>query len=334
MSGETDQASGPLKLAQSAFRRRNYEGAITHFKQAIQEDESNLRAQKGIAAAYFQIGELDKAVEHYCRVTQLDLRSGVPWINLGAVRNAQGDYQQAVADLRKGLAKEKRSAVGFYNLGVAHAALNQHTMAISGFKEAIAVDPEMIDAHLGLAQSYLALNNHQLAIAHFQKAVDINPESKRARHGLRQSRDAASSAKHSISPFGRLVDVNDLGPKSDVRLNRTLTQEEQIHDRHTVRSLATDVYSAAQTSLKQITEHLAESVLAVNRALAEGTSAPATVLGAYERFRDATQECFDLRRQLRRKIMEMRAHEEMVNAPDYEGFVAESSINTADDEDE
>ncbi len=323
MTGENDTRSEALKQAQRIFRSGDFDAAVKAFEAVLQEHPCEIRAHNGIAAAYFQLGQFDKAKEHYTRVTQLELRSGSPWINLGAVLNAMEDFQNAVNALRKGLAKEKRSSLAFYNLGLAHAGLKQHAMAISGFKEALNIDPNSVDAHIALANSYEKLNNHQLALLHFQKAIEINPESRRARLGLQQAQDASEDAKRAISPFGRLVDVNNLGPKSHIAVNRELSIDERIDDRNCVRALAAELEAVAGACLTQITSALDPSVLGINRALAEGAGSPATVLAAFDRFRDAARECFELRKQLRRKVLELRAHEEVVNTPDFGDLVIE-----------
>ncbi len=73
-------------------------------------------------------------------------------------------------------------------------------------------------------------------------------------------------------------------------------------------------------------KHDLEKVLsALNRSIAQEAVTPGSIRRAYEDYDDAVRRCQELRRALKRKVLELRAHEELMCTPDLLGFDDSSS---------
>jgi len=271
-----------------------------------------------MATASFLSDDYESAVTHFNRMTQLNPRQGKSLINLGAVYNRMGEYRKAIDVLRRGIPKEKSSGQGFYNLGLAYRRLEQSSMAISAYREAIRIDPEMAEAHLNLANVYADMKNYQQAIVHYKQALEVRPGFDRARRGLEHVQQALKQSKRSISPFGRLVNTETSGPRATLVVERQLTDEERLADRKAVHSLAHDIETAARDLVKMLQAEFGPSLLALNRCVAQPDESPSVITDAYEDFHTALNHCNELRRRLKRKILELRAHEELMNTPKLE----------------
>ncbi|MGE3315226.1 MAG: tetratricopeptide repeat protein, partial [Planctomycetaceae bacterium] len=215
------------------------------------------------------------------------------------------------------ISREKLSGEAYYNLGLAYRGLEQQAMAISAYREAVRVSPLMAAAHQNLAHVYVDIGNHQQAIVHYQKALEINPEFDRAKRGLEQARQASDQLKHAVSPFGRLVDKDAAGAKTAPRVDRQLNDLERHQDRTRVYELATQIDEAANILLKQTREDLETSLTLLNRAVAQGPEGPRSLSKCHHDFIAAFKRNVDLRKSLKRTVLELRAHEEKMNAPDF-----------------
>lgn len=320
MPSENESSEELLKLAQGLFRTRNYSEALKGFEEVLKSDPDNIKAWRGAAASNYELNHFEAAIEQFQKVAKLDYQSGTAWLNLGAIYLKLERYQEAIDAVRKGMMREKRSAIGFFYLGEAHSGLGQTKMAMSGYKEALSIDDKLFDAHLGLANLHLEMKNHRMAEQHFSRALELQPGSKRAQEGLHKTRVDADHQRDSVSPFGRLVDEDNIGLKARISLNRSLSVEEQIEDRTAVHTITAEIQTAAEECLRHLTQEIEQAVLKLNRALAEGDSTPRNVLAAFDHFHGSVKEWIKLRDEMRKKMLKLRAHEEFVNTPDFDGF--------------
>jgi tetratricopeptide (TPR) repeat protein len=306
-----------LKVAQRHVRHQDYAAGVAQFQQVLAQDTSNIPALEGLAAAEFLAGNLAEAAKHFTHITRLDFRNGKALINLGAVYNRMGEYRQAADVLRRAIQREKKSAEGYYNLGIAQRQLGQKTLAINAYREAVRLDPRMAEAHSNLANLYLEMNSTKQAVEHFRKALEISPDFDRARRGLAAAEQAQAVAKQSISPFGRLVDTARTGARGATRVVRVLSDTERIQDRRQLHELSVKTRAMTKAFLNFCRDELEPSLLALSRAVAQGVEKNRPgIARAFEALEAACERADVLRRAMKRAVLEVRAHEELVNTPE------------------
>lgn len=312
------QAEALCQQANRAVRHNKPAEAIDLYKQALAINSRLVAAHEGIAAAYFMEKKYEDAAEHFKKVSLLDPRQTKAMINLGAVYNCLKDYNKAVASLRKAISRDKLSGEAYYNLGLAYRGLEQQAMAISAYREAVRVSPLMAAAHQNLANVYVDIGNYQQAIVHYMKALEIDPNFERAKRGLEHARQQSDEMRHQVSPFGRLVDKAAYGGKATPRVERQLTDLERYEDRARMYELSMQIDEAANMFLKQTREELEVTLMGVNRAVAQGPEGPRSLSKCYRDFIAAYKRNLDLRKNLKRAVLELRAHEEKMNTPDFD----------------
>jgi len=313
-----------VKQAQKAVREKKYDEALSIFNQVLEQDDSFVPAHEGIATTYFLIGNKEKAIEHFNRVSQLDPVNGKALINLGAVYNSMKQYGEAVKVLRKGLSKERKSSEGYYNLGIAHRNLDQNSMAASAYKESIKLNPGFAEAHQNLGNVYRDMGNYQQAITHYEKALEIKPDFERAHRGLESAREAMQDAKQSVSPFGRLVDQNSLRAKATPTVVKEMTDSERAQDRAAIHEMIVEVESHAVKMIAMLRQKLEPTLLSLSRDIVNAEDSPLTLSKSHSKFETAKRQCDQVRHEFRQKLVELRAHEEMINTPEFDEVEAES----------
>jgi tetratricopeptide (TPR) repeat protein len=305
-----------FQKARAASRERDYTAAADLYRQALALEAASIEALEGLGMVLFAAGELAAAAEPFQRLTQLQPLEARHYVNLGAIYNRDGQHQQAIDVLRKAIQRDRKCADAYYNLGVAQRKLNQSSMAVSAYKEAIRLDPQLVEAYQNLGNVYLEMGSPQLAMTNFRKALEIRPDFERARVGLEKAEDAFQRAKELKNPFGKLVNTAAIAPKAVPTLTRELTESERKYDRQRVRQLATELKTLVDECLTHLRSKIEPGIQALQRTVAEGNFKSLSFVGAATEFQEALRQWMAMRQQIKRKTLELRAHEELVNTPD------------------
>lgn len=304
-----------LVKARALSRERNYVAAIGVFEELLASDPDSVEGREGLAMTCFAAGDLTSATENFEKLTHLQPMEARHYVNWGAVLNRQGKHKDAADILRRAIQRNRKSADAYYNLGIAQRNLKQPSMAISAYKEAIRLDPQMAEAYQNLGNVYLELGSHQLAISSFQKALDVRPEFEKARAGLHRAEDAIEQARAKRNPFGKLVENAAQKAAAPATFERELTDVERHEDRQHVRNLALELKALGDACAATLHDQVERRLHAMARVAADTEASPTALVHAAEEFRDAFDQWSSLRQQFKRKILELRGHEELMNTP-------------------
>ena len=301
-----------LVQAHRLVRERRFDEAIACYGRLLAENDADPTLHEAIGSAYFMVGKDAEAAAHFERVTRLVVHPGKALINLGAVYNRLGDCQKAVESIRKGLQYERRSVEGYYNLGVAHRKLGQLPLAVTAYKEALRLDPNFAEAYQNLGNVYLEQGHPGQAAEAYRKALELKPGFEKARAGLAVAEQATAAGKTSAAPFGRLVDTSRT-QQAGLDGFRPLSEAERRSDRQRLHDLSKEIESAAADWLDLLRGDFDSALAALNKQLARG--AVADLADAVEEFGRACDAAAASRQRLRRKVLELVAHEELLHAP-------------------
>ncbi|MBC8117744.1 MAG: tetratricopeptide repeat protein [Candidatus Saccharimonas sp.] len=299
-----------------ALKQRDHAEANDAFESALAADPDCTEAYEGLATVSYLDGDFVGAIKHYSKLTLLKPSEGRYHTNIGAIYNRLGEHQKACDALRKAIQRDKKCAESYYNLGIAQRKLKQNAMAVSAYKEAIKLNPAMAEAYQNLGNTYVEMGNLQMAIVNFKKALELKPNFEKARNGLETAEAQFQQNKKSINPFGRLVDANSQAAKAAPSAGRVLNEQERWEERAIVKQLAEEIEHLGKGCLEYLKQKLEPAVMDVERATAQGADAAFTLPEASENFRDAVNQWGALRRSLKRKVLELRAHEEFINTPE------------------
>jgi tetratricopeptide (TPR) repeat protein len=163
--------------------------------QALEKDPKNADAHYGLASACFMQGDFLAAAHHFKETTRHEPARAGAYINLGAIYNRLGRYDDAIATLRHGIDLDPHRGEGYYNLGLVHRHLEHWHLAIEAYKEAVRVSPNMADAHFNLANLLLEQYRYDSAIIHYNHALRLRPDWDLAQQGLEMAKEARAEAE-------------------------------------------------------------------------------------------------------------------------------------------
>lgn len=299
--------------ARQFLKERKLNEAIEVYQRIISFKPSEKKAHTGIAALYFQLKKYPEAIEHFQELARLSPAEASPYINMGAIYNRMGEYKQALNTLRKAVQKDKKSADAFYNMGIAHKGLNQLSMAVTAYKQAISFEPEMVDAHFNLGNVYLEMKNHSQAHLCFVRALEIAPQFKKAVHALKVLDNETNKEKQNFNPFGRLVDETALRKKNVSAVTSQMTDDERETDRRQLHQLCDQIQEVTEGIVKDLKSGVTPAILNLNRCISQGEKHYAELADVNQTFQKKVKSMNQLRKQLKKRMLELRAHEELMN---------------------
>lgn len=211
--------------------RRDYQAAIADLEQALEYDPAATAVHYPLAMAYRGAGQIEKAKSHLLPqgsgelkppdplMSEVDaaIESPIAYELRGDRELEAGDWEKAIADLRRGLTIAPDEAVlrhklatalamkgdttgaiaqfqetlrrtptyakSHYSLALIYEGQGQADRAVDEFSRAIAVDPNYVEAHLQLAQLLRHTGRAAQALPHFEKVLQLDPRVADARFG-------------------------------------------------------------------------------------------------------------------------------------------------------
>ncbi len=195
----------PMRRGDIFMARRMYREAIEAYSRGIR-DIAIMYNKIGIA--YHQLGELDRALEHYQKALQIDPNYAEAINNIGTVYYARKRYRQAIEYYQKALKLAPRSASIYSNLGTAYFARKKYKEAFEAYQKALEIDPEVFERrstagvllqersveerakfHFYLAKVYARAGNVEKALLYMRKALE---EGFREKEKFREDPDFAA----------------------------------------------------------------------------------------------------------------------------------------------
>ena len=163
--------------AQEAFKKKEYEQAITLLRQVVAEDPKDFEAWTELGTLHFKRGKAGEAEKFYLRALEERPTFILALLNLGKLRVERKDYEGAIAVLLQAVKERPQSAEAHYFLGEAYLQVKKGSKAVGYLSEALRLDPDgMAEAHLRLAALYNAAGMKDRAAAEYEQFLAKRPD--------------------------------------------------------------------------------------------------------------------------------------------------------------
>jgi cytochrome c-type biogenesis protein CcmH/NrfG len=145
----------------------DFERAREHYIAALRDDEFNLEARNNLALLYHSRGMTDEAVEEFRRALRVDPRYTRARSNLAVVLTSAGRLAEARAELRSALQAEPRNVDLLVNMALVEKADKHPEQAMELLVRAVGTSPGHAVAHYNLAALYEERESLALAYDHY-----------------------------------------------------------------------------------------------------------------------------------------------------------------------
>lgn len=134
--------------------------------------ENSVFANIIAAKVYGNIGEFEKALEHYQRLSELDPTNPFVFRNLGILYYHYKYFAEAEEAFQKALKFDDENSELYVLLGTTYFDNQQFEQAIESFENALKYGKNNGEVLLNIALSYQALNQNETAEEYFGKVID------------------------------------------------------------------------------------------------------------------------------------------------------------------
>lgn len=253
-----------VMAAQKLYDARNYQGAVTKAKAALNKNERFTPAMLVMAKAYFKLGkyewvktlgemmknagardaeraeiyqmlafmEVEKkntpgAIELFKKTAEARPDNAIMWNNLGAQYLVVKNYREAVPVLEKAVKLQPTFTKAHLNLGSAYRGVKQYDKALAEYKQALALFPRYADAVYNLGIFYLD--------AEAMPNMDTTAKLNQAIAYLQQYKQMLTNANQVASPEvdTYVAEAQEGIKKEQKRIERQKKQEERDRQRAT-----------------------------------------------------------------------------------------------------
>lgn len=171
----SDLAKDFISLGGAKAERKDYQGAIADYNQALKLSPNNPDAYFRRSNAYFLIGNLQSATSDLNKVIQLNPKNGFAYAMRCAIRLTEKDIPGAVADGEEAVRLNPNLGFAYLARGSARAFLPDYQGAIADINKFIEQEPSFAHAYAVRGYSRAGLGDRKGANADFDQALKLDP---------------------------------------------------------------------------------------------------------------------------------------------------------------
>ncbi len=165
--------------ANALYNEGKFQEALAMFQEMVEKNPNVKVLNWNIGNCYFQMGQYNKALEHYM-MAEADFPDKTQfWMQVGNTYMMLKNFEKAEEAFNKIGIDKIEDPVALYNLGEVLMAKNLQ-MAIQALERAVQLKPDFVDALYLLGTAYVGNNQIDKAIQTFQAYLQYDSESQRA----------------------------------------------------------------------------------------------------------------------------------------------------------
>jgi tetratricopeptide (TPR) repeat protein len=156
--------SAEVALGIAYFEKGNIEKAIHHYLNAVARDEKSAEAHAGLGISYGRKGNLDKTVVHLSRALELAPECGMLSNWLADAYFDQGDLDQAMRYYAQAIRCNASDSNAHNDMADVFRLKGDYASAIGFYEKTLEIDPLDTNAMLERAQCLVQLGQHEKAL--------------------------------------------------------------------------------------------------------------------------------------------------------------------------
>jgi len=160
------------------------EAAIAGWKEALELNPEDARAQNHLGTALLKKGSLDEAIAHFQKAVEVNPEFSSAQNNFGVALLKEGKLEEALTHFQNAVEADPEFGDAQNNLGGALLQKGGLDEAIPHFQKALEVNPQSADAQSNLGIALSQKGRLEEAITHLQKALELNPGQARNHYNL------------------------------------------------------------------------------------------------------------------------------------------------------
>lgn len=189
---------------EALFQQGNYNGAIVHYKNALEKDPNFVPARFNLGLAYIETGKMDQAEREFRKVLLQNPYDGRVNFQLGRIANFQNKPAVAVPLIMAYLQEHPDDAAALEQLAISATISGDPASAKGHLEKALAVEPDRISAQMGLIQILMVQGDRAEARKMLDKLLAQDPDNRSALHALAQLEAQEKDPEAMLDVYSRI----------------------------------------------------------------------------------------------------------------------------------
>jgi tetratricopeptide (TPR) repeat protein len=165
-----------IQKAKLEIARERYDTAIVDCNQAIELDNSFVKAYFYIGIANIKKNDYSTAIEFFKKALELNSQHVKSWNHMGVSYEKLADFDNAINAFQKAVNINPSYSEAFFNMGNSFKYKEQYDKAIDSYKKATEINTEFANAWFFLGAAYFDKKDYNKAMEVISKAIEINPK--------------------------------------------------------------------------------------------------------------------------------------------------------------
>lgn len=171
---------------QELLKQGNFNGAIVHFKNALEKDPNFVEARFNLGVSYVETGKLDQAEREFQKVQLQSPGDGRVTFQLARIANFQNKPAVAVPLLTTYLKDHPKDAAALEQMAFAATISGDQVSARENLEKALAIEPGRVSAKLALIHNFMTQGDRAQARHILDALLKDDPKNRAGLHAMAQ----------------------------------------------------------------------------------------------------------------------------------------------------
>ena len=172
---DTEMCSTCLDISSIFIEQDHYDMALNYLTIGKKYDSNNIELLSELAFCLEKVGDVEKAIDTYNDIIDINPYYADAWFNLGQVFLGQNRYRQALHAYEMCLTIDDSDSLVWLQKGHAHFSLDEFHEAIECYEHCLKDTKDNWQLYLFLAECYDKLGDCDMAIRYNRKVLEAQP---------------------------------------------------------------------------------------------------------------------------------------------------------------
>ena len=206
-SNNNDKAYKFFVKAETLRGNNEFKLSISEYLKSIFLDRKNPQTMLGLAIAYKNIQNYEKAIKYFEKAKELCDNNFEIYYHLGITQLVLNRPEDAVSNLQKAIMLNKKHLNSQIQLALAHELMQETDMALAIYQKIIDETPAFLTAYNHKAALLMSLENYTDAAVLFHSILKINPDFYRAYLGIALCFDKLHRTQDAIRYYNKYIEA-------------------------------------------------------------------------------------------------------------------------------
>ncbi len=156
------------------YQQKEINKAIQAYERVIELDPSYVEAYNNLGMIYQEMGDFESAMQSYQKAVQIDPKYVKGFNNIGILLHLKGEDEKAIEAFHKALATSPTHIESLINLGTLYKKKGWSEKGAECYRKALSINPHHGETHYNLGLLYEQMGKTDLAIHHFQEFLHLS----------------------------------------------------------------------------------------------------------------------------------------------------------------